>query len=469
MKEKTLKIFKIIVFTILLLVCVVSVYNVLAWKDTSGEYLSTMKQLYATQDNRIDAVFVGSSHVYCGVYPAKMWQDRGIAGFNMAVSGMDKQSAYYDVVELLKTQNPKVICVDLYPSTFEEHADQGNVYRNYLSKRLSKNAVDHVNSYIPKEERSDYIFRFPIVHTRYKELQKYDFIPYEFNRYGRGDTYSDRIQETYFDESVVYNEETPGITESNREWVDKFAELSAKKGFALEFMLVPYRYTVNERLSLNSTIAYINEKGIPVTDYSRKMADIGLDGMQDFIDDGHLNNTGAEKYTEALMNDVLSKYDIPNHSGEKGYELWEEDHHWYDRKRIQAGLNATQDGYLYMTKLADLDEAVSVISLEYNYADESLGYFGMFEPLGMSYEEFSTGGKWIYADGVLTKVSENDPAGQPFIYEINKRDSLRVMYRGDFNQENISLNKEAVMPAGYNVTVVTYDLFLEEILENRGF
>ena len=40
MKEKTLKIFKIIVFTILLLVCVVSVYNVLAWKDTSGEYLS---------------------------------------------------------------------------------------------------------------------------------------------------------------------------------------------------------------------------------------------------------------------------------------------------------------------------------------------------------------------------------------------------------------------------------------------
>ena len=64
---------KCALFLVVLGLVVSSVYNVLKWKDTNGEYLSSVEQLYATPDGLIDVVFVGSSHCYCGIHPAVLW------------------------------------------------------------------------------------------------------------------------------------------------------------------------------------------------------------------------------------------------------------------------------------------------------------------------------------------------------------------------------------------------------------
>ena len=69
----------ILVFCGLLVWVASRVYNVLSWKDTTGDYLSSTSQLYHTPENTIDVVFMGSSHCYCGVYPAYLWRDKGIA------------------------------------------------------------------------------------------------------------------------------------------------------------------------------------------------------------------------------------------------------------------------------------------------------------------------------------------------------------------------------------------------------
>ena len=92
-----------------------TVFPVLAWKDTAGTpYLSSAQQLYATGDDCIDLVFLGSSHVFCNIDPDWFWQQGGIAAFDLSVAAMDTTSAEYHLRELFKTQSPQVVCLDLY-------------------------------------------------------------------------------------------------------------------------------------------------------------------------------------------------------------------------------------------------------------------------------------------------------------------------------------------------------------------
>ena len=98
---------RIILFSGLLAICVWRVYKVLSWKDTTGGYLSSLSQMYHTDDDLMDVVFLGSSHCYCGIYPCYLWRDHSMAAFDMAVSGQDKNSTYHVLKETLKTQSPR--------------------------------------------------------------------------------------------------------------------------------------------------------------------------------------------------------------------------------------------------------------------------------------------------------------------------------------------------------------------------
>ncbi|MCD8130596.1 MAG: hypothetical protein LUE16_04865 [Lachnospiraceae bacterium] len=85
------------------------VYHILAWKDTAGGYISSMQQLYNTEEELIDVVFVGSSHVFSGINPAILWEKDGVSAFDLSISGQDKDTAYHNLIELLKTQSPEVV------------------------------------------------------------------------------------------------------------------------------------------------------------------------------------------------------------------------------------------------------------------------------------------------------------------------------------------------------------------------
>ncbi len=77
LKKKIKDIVAIVAFIAIAFLTIILLYRALKWKDTNGEYLSSVEQLKNTDDNLVDVVFVGSSHVYCGIQPAYFWQDKG--------------------------------------------------------------------------------------------------------------------------------------------------------------------------------------------------------------------------------------------------------------------------------------------------------------------------------------------------------------------------------------------------------
>ena len=165
-----------IAFLSLVFFLIVRCYEVLSWKDTLGDYISSTTQLYSTEENRMDVLFVGSSHAYCSVAPAVIWNEAGIASFNMTTSGQDKNSSVHYLIEALKTQSPEVVFVELWGLTFNEHAIEGNVHRNMMGMPLSENSIALIDDYVKDETmNSAYKLRWPVVHTRYKELENYCF------------------------------------------------------------------------------------------------------------------------------------------------------------------------------------------------------------------------------------------------------------------------------------------------------
>ena len=74
------------------------------------------EQVYPYYDEpkkSLDVVFLGSSHVMCGIYPMELYREYGITAYDYTSSALVLPQAYYQVVEALKTQTPKVLVLDV--------------------------------------------------------------------------------------------------------------------------------------------------------------------------------------------------------------------------------------------------------------------------------------------------------------------------------------------------------------------
>ena len=87
------RIFQGLIFLLLFGVGLLGIYNVFKWKDTAGDYNSSMEQMYNLPDNIVDMAFFGPSVMYSGINPAILWKELGVASFNAAISGQDREAA----------------------------------------------------------------------------------------------------------------------------------------------------------------------------------------------------------------------------------------------------------------------------------------------------------------------------------------------------------------------------------------
>lgn len=463
MKKTINRIIKFTVFALALTGAIVIAYKALKWKDTTGEYLSSMEQLYGTEDNLMDVVFVGSSHCYCGIYPAILWRDCGISAFDMSVSGQDCTSAYYDLTELYKTQNPKVVYVDIYSLFVKSQGVEANQYRNYLAMDPSANSVNKIKAGIKeKEERADYYLQFPIVHTRYAELQRKDFVSYAPNYFSRGAYYSRKVGTARNYAEAEASTEVAELAPDETEWLENMINLTRAHGSQIEFILIPFDITEPQQAVINAVSLELESRGIGFTNYNTMRAQVGLDFASDYMDVSHLNAYGAEKLTMFLEEELVNKYHLQDHRGDEKYSQWEKDYRWYQNICKKQVLTETSDPALYVETLLDYDDAWTVLSLDGEFYNFQYDYFAALAPLGMDYDDYLTGGKWLYRNGELTKLCENEPGACAYL-ELNRYDTLRVGYYGQWEAGNLLIGTTEYQKMCY-LTFLTYDTLVEELV-----
>ncbi len=296
---------------------------------TDEEYSEMMFQgYYAEQENIIDAVFIGNSHIYKFWQPAFAWEEYGMASTELATSSMPGCTMKNVAIEALKTQSPKVIVIDITP--FANIDKENNKVHLLLDNmKFSKNRLDLVENFckftnVEGMDKMQYYFPIMQFHSRWKELTNADFTQtrpsYLNSNYQK--TFMKKLKE---DVEHPTTEEREKIGEQNEAaLLDLLEWCKNQKDVDFQFLAVP---VVREK-----NLGRMNYVGDIVKEYGFDFVNYNEEGMfeifdfnvkKDFEDVNHTNINGSYKFTKVYGEYLIERYGLADHRGESPYDSWD--------------------------------------------------------------------------------------------------------------------------------------------------
>ena len=473
MKSIIKKILSLICFWALLFGGLTFMYRVFSWKDTSGDYFSCVNQAYSLKDHIVDVAFFGPSVTYSSYNPAVFWEQSGLATFNYGVSGQDRSASTYYVKEFLKKQSPKVIVLSTTYVYTNTYAVQGNLYRNALSLTPSLNSFQMIRKVVPNNSLStpqslkDYYLRWPIVHSRYKELKEGDFVAVKENEYCLGFSYGfDSWNQEVFSSNSTDQSDFIPIDPQVREWVDSLKSLGDEKGFTLLFVTTPTDFSQGERYIINGFQQYLEEKGIPYLDLNQKLDDMDFNVATDMTDAIHANSYGATKISSYLGSYLKEHYDLKDHRGDVGYEVYEQCLSVYKHHLFEHSVLPTLDSIGLTAALAENTSFLYSVTV-HPQGEITQKIMDLLGKAGVSNEQILQGGTWILR-GTQILCS---PDYKPYGIQVNQNDFLHVTPElSEKRLDTVSVGTtDYVTPYQTNCCIVTYDLVLDRVIDVHEF
>lgn len=452
------------VFAILLTAILFAVYGTLKWKDNQVDYISIPEQMESLEKNTVDVAFVGSSHVYRGIYPAVLWNDYGYTSYDLSVSEQDISCGYQMLASFLEKESPKIVFVEALDLLVKEHGNPGDLYRNIYSIDSIKGKYEIARYNATEEKTITYLLGWPVFHTRYKERKIYDYYSNPANSFLRGENVDNGKEKGKLNYDVIIIEESEAISAENKEWIDKLCALSEEKDFKLVFFMTPYEQDEEERLVENGIKEYVNSKGIDYIDFSLLLDELDFDPENDMGDVWHCNISGANKLTKYLGEYIHEYCQLSDRRGEDGTEAWDKDYEYYRQMVLYYDLKNASGNEEVISLIKGGKHLTTILSIE----GDCNNITGVIEQMGISPEETRMGGKWIYKDGVLTKLISNTP-GEIKEVELDRFNSFRVSFGsgGDY-YANVLFNNEGMNYYGNGLNIIVYDEFRQTILGNFG-
>lgn len=335
---------KALIIIVIAVLTVIVLSNVLVLKSEDG--INQMQALYKQPEDSIDVIFTGSSLVYCNICPGVLWDNYGIASFDLGGAEAPAWVTYYMLKEALKTQHPKVIFYEvsiaaLYPEPYqvEEWASDNNYGMKWNSNRLEQLRLN--------SGEDDYRFRlnpFNIMHGRYRDLDENDFRNVRDSADYKGFDPREAVVETDTPDVSGVTDAIP-CTEKAEEYTRKIIELGKSEGIEVVLFVAP-RDIEEEDMKICNYMGKIAEsEGVEFINFNLKYDEIGLDFSKDMSTGSHLGYSGNYKFSDYLGKIIKEKYDIPDNRGNSKYDSWERDAEYsrYERNdlKIQMCDNAT--------------------------------------------------------------------------------------------------------------------------------
>ena len=332
----------------------------------------SMDGFYRLDRDSVDVVFYGSSHVYSGVNVAALWDDYGIAGYDMAGTMQTLWNSYYNMEETLKYQSPRLMVVDLYGIRIEEeYYGSTNVIKNVSNMRFSPNKIRNVWNSVPHEEFLSYLLSYPLTHDSYKELGRGNFEE-GVNNVG-GDWYKG-YKPSY---GVTRYDTLPQVSAGaekrlpswkNRKYLDNMVRLAGENQIQLAFIVVPYEGIDEEDQMLYQWAEeYAQENGILFLNGNTRLEEMEFDPAGDYAEASHLNHSGACKFTAYLGSWLTEHCDLADHRGDDRWDSWQKYSDCHESRQKDRELTQCMDLETYLEKLQERDDYLVIVSLDDNY------------------------------------------------------------------------------------------------------
>lgn len=298
--------------------------NILLLKSEDG--VSQLKSLYKQKNGTIDVLFLGSSHVYCDISTGLLWDDYGMAAFDLGGAEAPSWTSYYHLKEALKTQRPDVIFYEISIAAIRptEYPPEFWVEDNNYGMRWNHNRVESLKHNTLEQTFPKIFFPLSAMHGRYSELTKDDFIDVHNSINYKG--FDPREATTPFETPDISNVTAKrACSEKAERYLREIIDLCDDENIPLVFFVSPYVVQEEEQEMYNYMFAIGEEYGVPYIDFNKCYDEMGLDFSCDMAEELHLNYSGNKKFTEYIGKRVKEMYNIPDRRGNEDYASWEVD------------------------------------------------------------------------------------------------------------------------------------------------
>lgn len=474
---------KIICFCFLLGLLFAGFWTVFQYRFVDEDGIEGMKSFYEVEEDSIDVMFFGSSHMFVNVNTAVLWDEYGIAAYNLGGSEQRLWNTYYYMKEALKTQTPKVLVVDCYGATFSgDYQEQSGIIKNTFGMKLSLDKIEAIKVSAP-DDHLLYLLGYPGFHGRYTALSEADFLPYK--GIAGYDTWKGHHFMGEINESIAnIKPENPGavtgtqpLTEKNEKYLKEIIALAKEHEIPLLLISTPYCVPEYEEQIYNRIAEIADENDVPYVNYNLKYEELGLDFATDFADGHHLNYLGTPKLTRNLGNYLKANYEIPVRNGEEGYEDYDKMADIYFQKVENQKLMEETDLESYLAGLKDEDYIIAY-TLSGDY--KGMANFNIVSDKLMTYgiDLTTVQGDQAWVVDQETKsvlFASNNETDYNYHIDLSKYDTLMVKSPDEKELDEgiyvpvINFNNTIYDPVYQGLTIFVYDKKTESIVEAVGF
>lgn len=434
---------------------------------------------YDLEENTADVLVIGSSHAYQGINTAVLWKEFGIPAFNLCGAAQPIWNTYYYLEEALKTQTPKAIILDTYyVHMTDDYTDASTAIKNTYGLKWSDTKINAIKSSFDTEKTGNqYFFSILQYHSRYSDLNKADFYPYQANK----DMYENHKGfYCYFKSASVTERDLTvydyynAFTEKIDFYYRKIFELANSKNIPIIPIAIPFNAEAYHQGFFN-TAKYISEKeyGTKFYNFLTEYKDaIALDYSTDFSDNQHLNYIGNTKLTRFLGDILKNEYNTPDRRGDDKFSSWEADAEVYYKQLDNYQVTKINNliDYAEVFKNDRYKIVMTASFPEYDIipdaAKSNLNNF--FRTVGISNSEMHKSGMWIFENG--EKTYYNDCSDKNFSKAVKlgqyggiavKRTEHMFDEFETFFVNSIYANKADATIANYGLNIYVYDNFTQ--------
>lgn len=452
----------VVLFLLLMTGIVCRVNEVFRVKGDSAGY--PMEMFYEQRAETVDVLNLGNSHMFANVNPAVLWDEYGIASYNLGAGLQPVWNSYYYLKEALRYQKPKLVVLDAFGLLQEaDYLPTDRAEMNTAGLRWGTNYVENIKVSVEESQYTDFLLQFPVYHNRYGSLNAEDFL--EYGGDVNGNNYKgfalNCISTTQFGEFVDVESVTEVKEMSGKcyEYLTKTIELADAEGIPLLIVVNPYMGVMYEEKKVYNHVERVTAAyGADFIDFNEYCEEIGLDPATDFAEGHHMNYDGSEKFSRYYGNYIKEHYDIPDRRQESGFESWEANSRFYQKQAANVKLAQVTDETVYLEKLFANQERYTICycALGDYYRDRRYVYELQDRGYDLWNEHY-----WIVSGGEVIYYTYRQEE-QPFYYlDLGKCAvvlSDGMMYMGDMDAGLV----------GNGLNILVYDNELEKIVDACG-
>lgn len=305
-----LKILLSCLITICITIAMLSYCGHLLDPDESETAMDAIKAFHMLDENSLEVIVYGSSHAWRGCDSMEMYRKYGLAAYNYGCNWQYLNTTLLFLQDSLRTQTPKVVCIDTYSvGVIELDTDMdGQIYytgaikdfegkREYLKQCFGTDVERYASYYLP-------IIMF---HDNWNQIDRESFAKSSPERWLNSMGYcgSNGVTSVTIGDYTQFTQRE--LPEESLEVLDKMVAACKAKGVQIVFYTCPYQ---GEFAFEDAMTRYANENGCAYLNLFAHMEEMQLDPENDFQDAGHLNDSGAAKVADFLGEYIVNNYSV---------------------------------------------------------------------------------------------------------------------------------------------------------------